>query len=277
MPKTDIYYIEVIGKTLDVLDTFAEVAQRQLTLQEISSQLRLNKNAVFRILYSLAQHGYVVKEGHKYELGSKLVDLSNARLRHTDLLSVAGPFLNGLRDQFGETVNLGVLDKDEIRYVGVWESRDPLRLAEKVGAADMLHCSALGKAYLACLPQDEVRLLLGTKRLPALTRNTITSSVALKHALGAIRERGYAVDAEESMLGACCVARAILNPEQTRPIAAFSVSGPIVRMNQERVAKVGKALETIAKEIQQKLGSSSQTREIHSAPGKNNGVKRASR
>lgn len=255
MPKSDLYYIEVIGKTLDVLEAFAQVPQRQLSLQEISVQLSLNKNAVFRILYSLAQHGYVVKENQKYELGPKLVELSNARLRHTDLLSVTAPLLYSLRDQFGETVNLGVLDKNEIRYIGVWESYDRFRLAEKVGAADLLHCSALGKAYLACLPSDEVRTLLGTTRLPAQTKNTITTLATLKSNLETIRNRGYAVDNEESTLGACCIACAILNAERTRPIAAFSISGPVVRLNQERVVEIGKALKTAAMEIQRKLGS----------------------
>src|SRR6185312_12511424 len=115
-------------------------------------------------------------------------------------------------------------------------------LAEKVGAVDMLHCSALGKAYLACLPDDEARSLLGTGRLPAQTKNTITSIAALKTRLKLIQNRGYAVDAEESTLGDCCIASAIWNPEQTRPIAAFSISGPIVRLSQDRVAEIGKTL-----------------------------------
>jgi len=254
MPKEDVYYIELIGKTLDVLEAFAQSPQRQLSLRDISEQLRLNKNAVFRILYSLAEHGYVVKDNRKYELGPKLVELSNARMRHNDVLTIAGPLLHALRDQFGETVNLGVLDKDQIRYIGVWESRDRLRLAEKVGAVDMLHSSAQGKAYLAYLPPVEVRTLLGTKRLPAPTKNTITSLVALKAELETIRKQEYAMDAEEGMLGACCVGCAILNPERTYPIATFSVSGPTVRMSHDRMVEIGKVLKATALEIQKKLG-----------------------
>ncbi|MEO6982612.1 MAG: IclR family transcriptional regulator [Edaphobacter sp.] len=257
MPKEDVYYIELIGKTLDVLEAFVHSPQRQLSLRDISEQLRLNKNAVFRILYSLAEHGYIVKDNRKYELGPKLVELSNARMRHTDLLSIAGPLLLGLRDEFGETVNLGVLDKDQIRYIGVWESHDRLRLAEKVGAVDMLHCSALGKAYLAHLPSDEVRSLLGTKRLPAQTKNTITSLAALKAELETIRKQEYAVDAEEGMLGACCIGCAILGTDQLHPIAAVSISGPVVRVSHDRIAEIGKALKTTALEIQQKLGGHS--------------------
>lgn len=253
-PKEDVYYIELIGKTLAVLEAFVHSPQRQLSLGEISQQLRMNKNAVFRILYSLAEHGYVLKDNRKYELGPKLVELSNARMRNTDLLSVAGPILQALRDEFGETVNLGELDGGEIRYIGVWESHDRLRLAERVGAADMLHSSALGKAYLAYLPADEVRGLLGTKRLPAPTENTITSVVALKAELAKVRKQGYAVDAEESTIGACCVACAILDASGTRPVASVSISGPVVRMGESRIAEVSEALKKAVSEIQMRLG-----------------------
>ena len=154
--KSDIYYIEVLGKTLDILDVFGQSDRRQLSLQDISSVTKLNKNTVFRILYTLTEHGYILKENHSYRLGPKLADLSDVRLHRRDLLSVASPYLDALRDQFGETVNLGVLDNASIRYVDVRESRARIRLAERVGGSDPLHSTALGKAHLAYLSPDEV-------------------------------------------------------------------------------------------------------------------------
>ncbi len=50
MPREDIYYIEVVGKALDVLEAFIHTPQRQLSLSDIAQQSRLNKNYVFRIL-----------------------------------------------------------------------------------------------------------------------------------------------------------------------------------------------------------------------------------
>jgi IclR family transcriptional regulator, acetate operon repressor len=255
MARKDIYYIEVVGKVLDVLEVFARVSKRQLSLQEISQQLRMNKNAVFRILYTLAEHGYVVKENHKYELGPKLIELGNARLRHTDLLAAAAPVLDALRNRFGETLNLGVLDEDIIRYVGVWESRDRFRLAERVGACDMLHCTALGKAYLSWLPFEEVRRLLRSRGLPAQTPHTITSLQALKAELEATRKRGYALDREESVLGAACVACAVLNPAGTQPESVISLSGPLTRLDVQRLHQIGEALQRAASEIRAKLGA----------------------
>lgn len=254
MASKDIYYIEALGKGLDVLGVFVHFSKRRLSLPEISRHLRLNKNAVFRILYTLAEHGYVVKEEKKYELGPRVVELSNARLRHTNLLGEATPFLDALRNRFGETVNLGVLDGDVIRYVGVWESRDRLRTAERVGESDMLHCTALGKAYLSCLPFSEVRRLVRPRGLPARTQHTITSLHALKAELEVTQKRGYAVERQECLLGAACVGTPILDPGEKRPVAVISVSGPLIRFNDERMHEIGKALHQTAFQIRGKLG-----------------------
>jgi IclR family transcriptional regulator, KDG regulon repressor len=255
MPEPDVYYIEVLGKALDVLEAFVHIPKRQLTLQEISRQLRINKNAVFRILYTLAEHGYIVKEEQKYELGPKLLDLSNAKLRHWDLLTVAAPLLESLRDQFGETVNLGVLDDGEIRYIGVWESRQPFRLAERVGARDCLHYTALGKAHLAYMPFDEVRRLLRKHGMPRQTEYTITSLSSLKPDLDATRARGYALDIQESVLAGCCVGVPILKGDGSRPLAAISVSGPLSRLTASQRGLITTALQEVASAIQLKMGA----------------------
>jgi IclR family acetate operon transcriptional repressor len=251
--KTDIYYIEVLGKTLDILDVFAHSDRRQLSLQEISAVTKLNKNTVFRILYTLGEHGYISKENHSYRLGPKLADLSDVRLHRHDLLSAASPHMDSLRDQFGETVNLGVLDNGSIRYVDVRESRARIRLAERVGGSDPLHSTALGKAHLAYLTPEEVRALIKQTGMPKHTRHTLTTLSSLKAELQTVRELGYAVDREESMPGAFCVAAPVLNAEQ-RPVAAISISGPKIRFDESKLPVVSQALLKSANDIQKKLG-----------------------
>lgn len=188
-----------------------------------------------------------------YGLGPKLADLSDARLQRRDLLSVASPYLDQLRDQFGETVNLGVLDNFSIRYVDVRESQARIRLAERVGGSDPLHSTALGKAHLAYLPADEVRTLMKTAGMPRHTPNTLTTLRRLTSELETIRQLGYAVDREESMPGAFCVAVPVLNLQQL-PVAAISISGPIIRFDESKLAPASHALLKSAKEIQTKLG-----------------------
>ncbi len=252
--KADIYYIEVLGKTLDVLDAFSRSEGNQLSLQDLAAATKLNKNTVFRILYTLAEHGYVLKERHSYQLGPKIGSLSNARLHRPDLLTVAGPYLSSLRDRFGETVNLGILDQGSIRYIDVRESRERFRLAERVGGSDPLHSTALGKAHLAFLRPEKVRSLMKEYGMAKQTEHTITSLSALRAELEAIRADGYAVDREESMLGAFCVAMPILGTDET-PTAAISISGPTTRFNESALPKVIAILSKAVTEIQKRLNS----------------------
>jgi len=250
--NSDIYYIEVLGKALDILDVFGQSEEQRLSLQDISVRSRLNKNTVFRILYTLGEHGYIHKENQTYQLGRKLVDLGNVKFRRRDLLAIAGPYLDALRDQSGETVNLGVLDGGSIRYIDVRESPERFRLAERIGGSDFLHSTALGKAHLAYLPAEEVRYLMKQLGMPRQTEHTFTTINALKKELEIVRVNGYALDREESMLGAFCVAAPILNSSNT-PIAAISISGPTIRFNEENLPEAKDALLKAVAEIQSKL------------------------
>jgi DNA-binding IclR family transcriptional regulator len=252
-PKTDIYYIEVLGKTLDILDAFVRSEKPLLSLQELSIETGLNKNTVFRILYTLAEHGYVSKENHLYQLGQKTADLGKARLHGQNLVTVAGPYLTSLRDEFGETVNLGVLSGGSVSYVDVRECHERFRLAERIGGTDPLHSTALGKAQLAFLPRDEIRSLMKQCGMKKYTDYTITSISALQSELKQIRGTGYAVDNQESMIGAFCVAAPILNTAQ-QPVGAISIAGPLLRFDHSQVPQVSSALRKAAREIQRKLG-----------------------
>jgi DNA-binding IclR family transcriptional regulator len=251
--KQNIYYVAVLGKALEILDVFTASDKPSLTLQEVSQLSRFSKNTVFRVLYTLGEHGYIVKRGHHYELGPRATDLGNARLRRRDLISVAGPELDALRDQFGETVNLGVLDGAQIRYVDVRESPHRFRLAERVGGSDFLHCTALGKATLAYLPGDEVRRLLKEQGMPRQTERTFTSVPAFLAELETVRAQGFAVDDQESMEGAYCVAVAVLHTNG-EPVAAISISGPTTRFHAASAAKASQALQEAAARIRAGMG-----------------------
>ena len=253
MAKTNIYYIEVLGKALEILDTLGKAEKARLSLQEISLATGLNKNTVFRALYTLGEHGYIIKSKHDYELGSKLVDLGHAKLRRQDLLAVTGPYLDALRARFRETVNLGVLDGGQIRYVDVRESPERFRLAERIGGSDYLHGTALGKSHLAWMPFEEVKRLLKEQGMPPLTPATITSVAAFKAELTEVRAQGYAVDREESMAGAFCVAVPILDA-QSAPVAALSISGPTTRFGEAELPDAARALADAAAEIRARLG-----------------------
>ena len=89
--------------------------------------------------------------------------------------------------------------------------------------------------------------------MPRLTVRTITTATAMKAELSKIRKTGFAVDREESMLGAFCVGVPILDGKGA-PVAAMSVSGPTVRFNELVLPKVSKALLDAAAGIRENTG-----------------------
>lgn len=259
--KKSVYYIEVVGRALEVLEVFLDETNQQLSLKDIAGHLNQSMNTAFRLLYTLGEHGYIVKTNKMYRLGSKLLDLSNAELRNTDLIAIAGPHMDALRDRFGETVNLGVMKEAQIRYIDVRQSLERFRLAETVGDSDPLHSTALGKAILAHLPFSDARQLLRARERRRFTEHTITSLTVMKTELQQTRERGYALDLQESTLGGFCIAVPILD-EMGHPVAAISIAGPYVRFNEAHVRAVVAALREVAAAVTEKLyaGRRSQTR-----------------
>jgi IclR family acetate operon transcriptional repressor len=162
------------------------------------------------------------------------------------------PYLERLRDQFGETANLGLLDRNAILYLDIVESPHAMRLAAKPGQRDRLHSTALGKAIAAHLSAERVREILKKEGMPQLTDSTITSQRKYLAAIADIRETGYALDDEENEVGARCVAVALPLGE---PLLAISVSGPSARIRPDAVPAIATQLMKSAEQIASELNS----------------------
>jgi IclR family acetate operon transcriptional repressor len=140
--------------------------------------------------------------------------------------------LEKLRNHFGETINLGVLDGGRVVYLEVMESPKAMRLSARRGDHDFIHSSALGKAIAAELHEAAIARILEIEGLPRLTSRTITDPDAYLNALAAVRERGYATDFGEAEEGASCVAVSIPF-ERVAVRAAISLSAPATRFPDE--------------------------------------------
>jgi len=68
-----------------------------------------------------------------------------------------------------------------------------------------------------------------------------------------IRSRGWSIDDEEHTLGMRCVAAPIFN-EYGEAIAGISISGPAVRLPDEKVAALGPIVRTAAEELTKVMG-----------------------
>lgn len=244
--------VGVLVKALDILDRMALDAP--CTVGQLCERTGVTKPAAYRIMKTLEQRGYVLRDDatRSYSLGPALYGLSRAARDATDLVRLAQPAMRRLHDEFGETVNLGVVSHGQVVYLDTIESTQRLRSTVQIAIRDHVHSTALGKAVLTALPEQQARDLLAGTELPKLTPNTLLTVDDLMAGLKTFRRDGYAVDDEENELGSRCVATAI-SDGSGQPIAAISISAPTARMDDERVRAVGQRLRAVCRDLSDAL------------------------
>jgi DNA-binding IclR family transcriptional regulator len=247
------YTVPVVQSTFRILETLAKTGA--LGLNEITQRTGVAKSTVFRVLTTLQHLGYVVRdEFRNYSISHNLAALSNEDSTIGLIRKAALPHMLRLRDECGETVNLGALQVDKVTYLEVVPSEFALRLSERPGATVPVHASALGKAILAFSPAAVVQGLIQGRELERITRNTIVDPDKLLQELQRVRERGFAFDKRETSLLATCIGAPILAP-QGRAVAAMSLSGPTTRFNPRGDSAAVKSLVKAVKEISKHLQS----------------------
>jgi IclR family acetate operon transcriptional repressor len=158
-----------------------------------------------------------------------------------------------LREETGETVSLAVEDQGEAVFLSQIQGGQTTRALAPVGARTAMHCSGIGKALLAHIRAAQLTDILDRRGLRRLTATTLTTPQNLQRELGVIRERGYAVDDQEHLVGLRCVAASIFD-EHGEAVAAISASGPASRIGAERIAVLGELVRRVAISVSRDFG-----------------------
>jgi DNA-binding IclR family transcriptional regulator len=261
-----LYKIGSLEKALRLLEEIAESPGRNLA--EISRSLDAPRAGVFRHLKALEALGYVAtsNETKRYVLGPRLIYLGIAARNQMRLADIAHPVMVALRDEFNETVNLGVLARGEVIHVEVVPSTHPVKMAVQVGEWTYCHCSGLGKVLLAWSEPDVISEAIRERGLPPLTDRTVRTTSELEAALKAVRSAGFAIDDEESAVGLRCVAAAIRDATG-KVAAAISLSSPADRLARDDALRLAPRIISSAAAISRRLGWFGESREDdHVAP-----------
>lgn len=251
--NTERYIIQSVDKALDLIELLAE--HGSLNLIELTSMLEQPKSSTYRIVLTLENRGYISRsdEDGKYCLGYKQLMLTRNLLERNTLRTAAIYEMKKLSERYGDTVNLGVLVDGKVLYVEIIESTHALRMMDSIGSRSPFHATAMGKAIAAYMDSREVEGLVQVYGLPPLTPNTIQSVPQLKAALEKIQTDGYALDDEEIVEGARCVAATIFDM-YGKPAGAISLSGAMHRFKPELLADISANVREAAAAISKKLG-----------------------
>lgn len=232
--------VQSVARVLDVLEIVAD-GGGNMGLSEIAAASGLPSPTIHRLVRTLVDRGYMRQlPNRRYSLGSRLIPLGEAA--EANLGTWARPVLEDLVDKLGESVNLAVLDGDQIMYIGQVPSRNSMRMFTEVGRRVPAHCTGVGKAVLSHLPDEQIRALVARTGLPAKTPHTITDPEELVVAVHRVRGQGYAIDEGEQELGVRCVAVPVPG---ARSRMAISVSGPAPRMTSDLVDRAVPLLQEV--------------------------------
>ena len=235
--KNDRYTIQSIEKSLDLIELLAE--RGSLSLMELTELLQQPKSSVYRMILTLENRGYISRseEDGKYCLGYKQLYITRNMLEKNNLRKAALPEMKKLSELYGDTVNLGVLIGGEVMYVEIIEGSNALRMTDSVGSKAPFHATAMGKAIAAFLPESQVTALIEEHGLEARTPYTIADPDTLRKQLQWIRQHGYAVDDQEIVEGARCVAAPVFGMFG-HIHGAISISGAMHRYDKDSIPEI---------------------------------------
>ncbi len=250
------YLINSTVRTLNIMEYLSE--KGEASVSEVSSHFGVNKSTAHRFLASMKHVGFVDQnpENQKYKLSLKVFEIGNKVVEGLNLREIAKPVMHELSELTGETVNLGIIDNYDVVYIEKVLSKNTLRQDCPIGGRDKIHATALGKAMMAFQPLEYVENYIKIKGLVKVTDHTITDAETLYNELRTIREKGYSLDSEETIIGLSCIAAPIFNNEN-KAIAAVSISGPTYRLNKQNMEKYKEEIIKASQKISRQMGAKS--------------------
>jgi IclR family negative regulator of allantoin and glyoxylate utilization operon len=246
---------ETVSRTIDIIKLLA-TADRPMTLADICKKTGIPKSSAFGILHTLVQKDAleIADDNSKsFRLGLGLFETTLAALSNTDLHKAARPLIEDLNRLTGESVLFAVEDDGEMVFLDMIEGGSHLKATVKLGARIQIHCSAIGKAVLAALPEAPLFEFLSKAPLTRMTDRTIVSRADLMKEIMVIRGRGYSIDDRENIDDVRCVGAPIYSRAR-KVIAGISITMQASRADDDKLSYYGTLVHNSALKISRRMG-----------------------
>lgn len=245
--------VRSVDRALDILLCFTrEEPARSLT--QIAESVHMSKTTVHRLLTTLENKRFITRDKVTglYRLGFRFIEMASLVLQDVELHRWAQPYLKRLSSEFGETVDLSILEGSHVMYLEVIESPQRVKLAAAVGQRLPAFFTASGKALLAFLPEEQVKKITA-ENLADSSNHASISMEDMVADLKATSDRGYAISEQEYEEAINAVAAPIFDVDK-HPIASIAIVGPSYRLTKERLPLLGEALRSMCQVISSEVG-----------------------
>lgn len=220
----DRYIVPALRRGLSVLRLFSR-NRRIVTLPEIVRELGVPRATAFRLAHTLEADGYLQRAPHSnaFQLGLNVLSLGFEYLGSMDLLDIARPALEDLRDRLDLSVHMGVRDNTDVVYLISLPSQHRLRSNVSVGTRSPAHANSIGRATLFDLSLSELRSLYRGVKMERFSEQTPTTVDALYKRLEEERQRGY-VSWRSAIIPGIATVSAPIRDREGRITAALNIS-----------------------------------------------------
>lgn len=241
-----------LERALEILELVACKAGG-LTNAVISNRMGMATSTASYILNRLERRGFLQRqtETGRYEIGFKIVALAHAPLRDMGLRRTAEPLLRRLSAQTDASSLVGVLERGHVMIVDKIEKPDLAVIDMDIGVCYPVHSTALGKALLAYLPENRIRLIFDRVPFVKSSPRTVDCRSRLLEDLKRVKKQGYAVSDGELFMGIRAIAAPIFGANDDVR-AAVSATGFTVSVEDKRM--IG-AVQAAAHEISKRLAA----------------------
>lgn len=244
--------VRAVDRALDVLLCFTAQTPA-LNMTQISERIGIHKSTVHRLLATLERRNFVRRDPETgiYRLGYRLLQMAYLSQENIGIRQIALPYMRMLNDKYQETIDLAIMDNDEVLFLDVIQSPQRVKLASSMGQRLPAFSTASGKALLAWMPEEEALRVLQNTNI-SFRPNIVPTSEAFLEDMRATRERGYSIDCEGLETGIHAVGVPLFRGDG-KAIASLAIAGPAFRMECGKLSTMGEELREVGKELNELL------------------------
>ena len=253
MGRKTLHFVHALARGFKVLQAFRQ-DRPTLTLTQIAELSGMNPPTAQRMTDTLLALGYLKRNQRKeFFLGPKILTLGFAYMHGSQLTSLAAQYLEDFFQRYHWTVNLSVLEGNEVIYLARREQQRFLKYDVQPGFRLPFNCTAMGKVLAAGLPDSELKSLLQPENLIRMTPFTIVEPGKFAQEIKQVRSQGYAFCDRELSMDVCAVAVPVLDHKMI-VVAAVNVALPAETAKDELVAQAISRLTELGRDLSTSMG-----------------------
>ncbi|MBX9648219.1 MAG: IclR family transcriptional regulator [Xanthobacteraceae bacterium] len=249
-PNGSVYSAPALEKGLDILELLCR-SEVPLSQKEIAQQLRRSVSALYRMIASLVERGYIVNIDDKLYVTTKLFELAHINPPTQRLLTEAMPLMQKLSSDLDQACHLTVYSHGRQIVVSKVDAPSGMGFSVRVGAELDVVVSASGRVLLAFQDGEtrQIRIEESLRRRPEHADPQIAAT------LDTIRARGFESIPSVQVRGLYAVSFPILD-SQRHAIAALTVpyAERIDKVDRKSIAIVEETLGATAQTLSRRMG-----------------------